>query len=67
MLGIGSDMSGLGHICPVKLDLALRKSRSGAKMMNLGPDKLMTHKVNAIELREIKGTTKSNLNTWSHT
>jgi hypothetical protein len=32
-------------------------------MMNLGPDKLITRKINTIKLREIKGTTTSNLNT----
>jgi hypothetical protein len=30
--------------------------------MNLGPDKLTTCKLNTIELREIKGTIRSNLN-----
>jgi hypothetical protein len=35
--------------------------------MNLGPDKLTTRKLNTIELREIKGTTRSNLNTRNHT
>jgi hypothetical protein len=39
----------------------------GSKMMNLGPDKLMTCMLNTIELREIKGTTRSNLNTRNHT
>jgi hypothetical protein len=73
MSGLRSDMSGLGRICPVwgricpvKLDLALQKNRSKAKMMNLGPDKLTTRKLNIIELREIKGTTRSNLNTRNH-
>jgi hypothetical protein len=35
--------------------------------MNLGPDKLVSYKLNIIELREIKGTTKSNLITRNHT
>jgi hypothetical protein len=56
-----------GWICPVKLDLTLWKSRPEAKRMDLGPDKLMTQKINAIELREIKGTIRSNLNTRNHT
>jgi hypothetical protein len=61
-------MSGLGgRICLVKLNLTLWKSRSGAKMINLGPDKLTACKLNTIELREIKGTTRSNLNTRNHT
>jgi hypothetical protein len=36
-------------------------------MMNLGPDKLRTCKLNIIELREIKGTTRSNVITRNHT
>jgi hypothetical protein len=57
----------LGQICPVKLDLRLRKSRSGAKMMNLGPDKLTTSEQDTIEHTEIRGTTRYNLNTRNHT
>jgi hypothetical protein len=37
MSGLRSDMSGLGRICLIKLDLTLQKNRSGAKTMNLGP------------------------------
>jgi hypothetical protein len=36
-------------------------------MMNLGPDKLITCKLNTIEFREIKGTSRSNLITRNHT
>jgi hypothetical protein len=36
-------------------------------MKNLDPDKLTAYKLNTIELREIKGTTRSNLNTRNHT
>jgi hypothetical protein len=36
-------------------------------MMNLGLNKLTAHKLKMIELREIKGTTRSNLNTRNHT
>jgi hypothetical protein len=43
------------------------KNRSGAKMMNLGPDKLTSCKLNTTELRENKGTTRSNINTRNHT
>jgi hypothetical protein len=50
-----------GLICPDNLDLTLRQSRSGAKTMNLDPDKLTTYKLNTIELREINGTIRSNL------
>jgi hypothetical protein len=57
----------LGQICPVKLDLRLQKSRSGAKMMNLGPDKLTTSEQDTIEYTEIRGTTRYNLNTRNHT
>jgi hypothetical protein len=35
--------------------------------MNLGLDKLTAHRLNTIELREIKGTTRNNLNTRNHT
>jgi hypothetical protein len=56
-------MFGLDRICPiggwiglVKVDLALRKNRSGAKLMNLGPDELTTSKQDTIEHIEIKGT-----------
>jgi hypothetical protein len=35
--------------------------------LNLDPDKLMTCKLNIIELKEIKGTIRSNLNTRNHT
>jgi hypothetical protein len=35
--------------------------------MNLGPDKFSACKLNTIELREIKETTRSNLNTRNHT
>jgi hypothetical protein len=38
------------------------KIRSGDKMMCLGPDKLNISKLDNIELREIKGTTRTNLN-----
>jgi hypothetical protein len=43
------------------------ESRSGAKMMNLGPDKLKTCKLNTIELKEIRRTTRSNLIARNHT
>jgi hypothetical protein len=56
-----------GWVCLVKLDLTLQKSRPRAKIMHLGPDKNTAHKLNTIELREIKGTTRSNINTRNHT
>jgi hypothetical protein len=59
-------MSSLGLDISVKLDLALRKSRSEAKIVNLGPDKIMACKLNTTELRAIKGTTRSNLNIRNH-
>jgi hypothetical protein len=74
MFGLRSDMSGLGwiftvwgRICLVKLDLVQRKSRPGAKTMNLGPDKLTTCKLSTKKLRENKGTPRNNLNTRNHT
>jgi hypothetical protein len=36
-------------------------------MVNLGPDRLTACKLTTLELREIKGTTRSNLNTRNHT
>jgi hypothetical protein len=56
-----------GQICPVKLDLVEQKSRSRAKMMNIGLDKLMTCKLTTRKLRENKGTTRNNLDTRNHT
>jgi hypothetical protein len=62
MSGFRSDMSGLGWICPVTRNFVERKSRSGGKTMCLGPDKLTVSKLDNMELREITGTTRSNLN-----
>jgi hypothetical protein len=36
-------------------------------MMNLGPNKLTACKLDTIELREIEGTTRSNLNSKNQT
>jgi hypothetical protein len=64
-----SDMPGLdqiypvwGWICPVTRNFKQRKSRSGAKTMRLGPDKLTISKLDNVELKEITETTRSNLN-----
>jgi hypothetical protein len=69
MSGLRSDMSGLGRICPVwgqicsvTRNFEQQKSRSGAKMMHLGPDKLTSSKLKNLELRELMGTTRNNLN-----
>jgi hypothetical protein len=62
MSSIRSDMSGLGRICLVTRNFAQQKSRSGAKMMRLGPEKLTISKLDNMELREITGTTRSNIN-----
>jgi hypothetical protein len=51
-----------GRICPVTRNFVQQKSRSEAKMMRLGPDELTISKLDNIELREITGTTKSNIN-----
>jgi hypothetical protein len=56
-----------GWICPITRNFEQRKSRSGAKMMCLGPDKLTISKLDNIELREIMGATRSNLNTRNQT
>jgi hypothetical protein len=62
MSGLKSDMSKLGRICLITRNITQRKSRSGAKTMRLGPDKLTISKLDNIELREITRTTRSNLN-----
>jgi hypothetical protein len=51
-----------GRICLVNRNFVQWKSRSGAKMMHLGPDELTISKLDNMELREITGTTRSNLN-----
>jgi hypothetical protein len=43
-----------GEICSVKQDELQQKSRSGVKMMNLGPDKLTTNKQDTIEQVDMK-------------
>jgi hypothetical protein len=62
MSDLRSDMSGLGRICLVTRNFVQQKSRSGAKMMRLGPDKITISKLDNMELREITGTTRSNIN-----
>jgi hypothetical protein len=62
MSGLRSDMSSLGRICPVTRNFMQWKSRSGAKMMRLGPNELTISKIDNMELREITGITISNLN-----
>jgi hypothetical protein len=62
MSGLMSDMYWLGRICPVTRNFEQQKSRSGAKAMRLDPDKLTISKLDNIQLREITGTTRSNIN-----
>jgi hypothetical protein len=66
MSDLRSDMSRLhricGRICPIKQKHMLRKSRSRDKTMNLSHDKLIACKLNTMELREIKETNRSNIN-----
>jgi hypothetical protein len=62
MSSLRLDMSCLDWICLVTRNFEQWKSRSGAKTMRLGPDKLTISKLDKIELREIMGTTTSNLN-----
>jgi hypothetical protein len=69
MSSLRSDMSDLGWICPARGRICLvnrnfiqRKNRSGSKMMRLDLDELTISKVDNMELREITGTTRSNLN-----
>jgi hypothetical protein len=62
MSGLMLDMYWLGRICPVTRNFEQQKSRSGAKVMRLDPDKLTISKLDNIQLREITGTTRSNIN-----
>jgi hypothetical protein len=55
-------MFGLGRICLISRNFEQQKSKLGAKTMRLGPDKLTINKLDNIELREITGATRSNLN-----
>jgi hypothetical protein len=73
MSGLKSDMSGPGQIYLAlgpdmfeKTGSHNAESRSGAKIINLSPDKLMTCKLNTIELREIRRTTRHNLIARNH-
>jgi hypothetical protein len=56
MSDLRSDMSSLGRICPVTRNFEQQKSRSGAKTMHLGPDKLTISKLDNIELRKNNGS-----------
>jgi hypothetical protein len=74
MSDLRSDMSDLGwicsawgRICPVTRNFEQRKSRLRDKMMRLGPDKHTISKLDNIELREITGATRSNLNSRNQT
>jgi hypothetical protein len=62
MSGLRSDMSGLSRICLANKNFVQQKSRSGAKMTSLGPEELTISKLDNMKLREITGTTRSNLN-----
>jgi hypothetical protein len=56
MSGLRMDMSGHQKVFE-------QKSRPGAKIMRLGPDELAISKLDNIEIREITGTTTSNMDT----
>jgi hypothetical protein len=69
MSDLRSDMFRLGRICPIwgpdmsdHRNFTQWKSRSGVKMMRLGPNKLTISKLDNIELREITGTIRSRIN-----
>jgi hypothetical protein len=62
MSDLRSDMFDLGRICSITRNFEQRKSRSGAKTMRLVPNKLTISKLENIELKEIMGETRSNLN-----
>jgi hypothetical protein len=55
-------MSGLRAEYVWSLKFHVAKSRSRGKTMRLVPDKLTISKLDSIELREIIGTIRSNLN-----
>jgi hypothetical protein len=57
----------MSQICPITRNFEQQKSRLGAKMMRLGPDKLTISKLDNVELREITGATKSTLNSRNQT
>jgi hypothetical protein len=67
MSGLRPDMSGRYQICLVKQDNTQHKSRSGAKMTNLGPDKITTNKQHTIEHIEVNRATRCNIFTRNHT
>jgi hypothetical protein len=50
-----------GQICLTTRNFAQWKNRSGVKMMRLDPDELTISKLDNIDLREITGTTRSNI------
>jgi hypothetical protein len=68
MSGLRSDMPNLedGYVqSPEAFDKG--KVDRESKMMRLGPDKLTISKLDNIELREITGTTRSNINSRNQT
>jgi hypothetical protein len=67
MFSLRSDMSEIGRICPITRNLEHRKSRSGAKTMSLGLDKLTISKLDNMDLRESTGTIRSNLKSRNQT
>jgi hypothetical protein len=67
MFGLGQTCPAWGRICLVTKTFEQRKSRSGTKTMCLGSDKLIISKLDNIELREITGATRSNLNSRNQT
>jgi hypothetical protein len=63
MSGFRSDMSSLGRIYLAQgLDMSNQQKLHAGKMMRLGPDEFTISKLDNIELREIMGTTRSNIN-----
>jgi hypothetical protein len=51
-----------GWICPVTRNFMQEKSRSEAKTMCIGPDKLNISKIDNMELRKITKIIRNNLN-----
>jgi hypothetical protein len=67
MSDLRSDISSLGRIYLITRNFEQWKSRSEAKVMRLGPDKLAISKLDNIEIRKIMGATRSNLNSMNQT
>jgi hypothetical protein len=62
MSGLGQIYLAWGRICLINRNFVQQKSRSRAKTMRLSPDELTISKLDNMEVGEITGTTRNNLN-----